>query len=285
MSSFDDLLGRFAKLKIRRFATPGAYLGLDEVDDRDVILLIGSEIPEGAKEGDEVEVFVHLDSEGRPIATTRTSRLELGQVAFLHVTDSTEIGAFVDWGLAKELLVPFKEQTADMNVGDRYAVGLYVDDTGRLAGTMRVTEMLAAGGSKVEWELDEWVEGEAWRNDPEIGLFVILEKAFVGLVPKSEPHGLSRGESSRFRVSNILPDGKVELSLRGHAHEELAGDAARILDVLARPNAPRIGDKSSPEQIRSTFGLSKKAFKRAVGRLLKDRAIEVGDDGFLSKKA
>jgi len=285
MSSFDDLLGHFAKLKIRRFATPGAYLGLDEADDRDVILLIGSEIPEGAKEGDEVEVFVHLDSEGRPIATTRTSRLELGQVAFLQVTDSTEIGAFVDWGLAKELLVPFKEQTADMNVGDRYAVGLYVDDTGRLAGTMRVTEMLGAGGSKVEWELDEWVEGEAWRNDPDIGLFVILEKAFVGLVPRSEPHGLSRGEASRFRVSNILPDGKIELSLRGHAHEELAGDAQRILDVLARPNAPRIGDKSSPEQIRSTFGLSKKAFKRAVGRLLKDRAIDVGDDGFLSKKA
>jgi predicted RNA-binding protein (virulence factor B family) len=284
MSSFDDLLGRFAKLKIRRFATPGAYLGLDEANDRDVILLIGSEIPEGAKEGDEVEVFVHLDSEGRPIATTRTSKLELGQVAFLQVTDSTPIGAFVDWGLAKELLVPFKEQTADMNVGDRYAVGLYVDDTGRLAGTMRVTEMLAAGGTKVEWELDEWVEGEAWRNDPEIGLFVIIEKAFVGLVPKSEPHGLSRGESSRFRVSNILPDGKIELSLRGHAHEELAGDAQRILDVLARPNAPRIGDKSSPEQIRSTFGLSKKAFKRAVGRLLKERVIDVGEDGFLSKK-
>src|SRR4051794_13497512 len=126
--SFVDLLGHFAKLKIRRFATPGAYLSLDEGDDRDVILLIGSEIPEGAKEGDEVDVFVHLDSEGRPIATTRTAKLEVGQVAFLQVTDSTPIGAFVDWGLAKELLVPFKEQTADMNVGDRYAVGLYVDD-------------------------------------------------------------------------------------------------------------------------------------------------------------
>jgi uncharacterized protein len=279
----DDLLGRFATLKIRRFATPGAYLAMDAADDRDVILLIGSEIPEGAKEGDEVEVFVHLDSEGRPIATTRTAKLELGQVAFLQVTDSTPIGAFVDWGLAKELLVPFKEQTADMNVGDRYAVGLYVDDTGRLAGTMRVTEMLASGGTKVEWGLDEWVEGEAWRNDPEIGLFVIVEKAFVGLVPKSEPHGLSRGEAARFRVSNILPDGKIELSLRGHAHEELAGDAQRILEVLSRPNAPRIGDKSTPEEIRATFGLSKKAFKRAVGRLLKERAIAINDAGNLEK--
>lgn len=281
--SLDDLLGRFAKLKIRRFATPGAYLAVDEADDRDVILLIGSEIPEGAKAGDEIDVFVHLDSEGRPIATTRAAKLELGQVAFLQVTECTPIGAFVDWGLAKELLVPFKEQTADMNAGDRYAIGLYVDDTGRLAGTMRVTEMLASGGTKIEWALDEWVEGEAWRNDPEIGLFVIVEKAFVGLVPKSEPHEMSRGEAARFRVSNILPDGRIELSLRGHAHEELAGDAQRILEALSRSNAPRIGDRSTPDEIRAVFGLSKKAFKRAVGRLLKERAVAFDDDGFLIK--
>ncbi len=281
--SFDDLLGRFAKLKIRRFAPPGAYLAIDEADGRDDILLIGSEIPQGAKEGDEVDVFVHLDSEGRPIATTRTAKLELGQVAFLRVTECTPIGAFVDWGLAKELLVPFKEQTADLNPGERYAIGLYVDDTRRLAGTMRVAEMLAAGGPKVEWELDEWVEGEAWRNDPEIGLFVIVEKAFVGLVPKSEPHALSRGEAARFRISNILPDSKIELSLRGHAHEELAGDAQKILDALSRPAPPRIGDRSTPEEIRTVFGLSKKAFKRAVGRLLKERAVDFDDDGHLKK--
>ena len=281
--SLEDLLGRFAKLQIKRIAAPGAYLGRPDGDDRAVLLLIGSETPEGAKVGDEVEVFVHLDSEGRPIATTRLAKLELGQVAFLQVTECTPIGAFVDWGLAKELLVPFKEQTADLNPGDRYAVGLYVDDTGRLAGTMRVSEMLASGGTKVEWELDEWVEGEAWRNDPEIGLFVILEKAFVGLVPRSEPHTLTRGAAARFRVSNILPDGKIELSLRGHAHEELAGDAQRILDVLSRPGAPRLGDKSSPEEIRETFGLSKKAFKRAVGRLLKERAITIDDAGILAK--
>lgn len=274
--SFADLIGRFATLTIRRFGTPGAYLGVDE---RDAVLLIGSEIPEGAKVDDQVDVFVYLDSEGRPIATTRIAKLELGQVAFLEVTETTAIGAFVDWGLQKELLVPFAEQTADMNVGDRYAIGLYLDDTGRLAGTMRVSEML--GSDKVEWKLDEWVEGEAWRNDPDIGLFVIVEKAFVGLVPRTEPHTLKRGEASRFRVSNVLPDGKIELSLRGHAHEELASDAQKILSVLGRAGAPKIGDKSTPEEIRETFGLSKKAFKRAVGRLLKERAVTVDDDGFV----
>ena len=277
-----DLLGRFATLKIERFAAPGAYLTTKRAEDRAVILLLGSEIPPGAKEGDEVHVFVYLDSEGRPIATTHTAKLEVGQVAFLEVMQCTPIGSFVDWGLAKELLVPFAEQTADMNQGQRYAIGLYVDDTGRLAGTMRVSEMLEAG-TGVDWEVDEYVNGEAWRNDPEIGLFVIVEKEFVGLVPKSEPHGLSRGEAARFRVSNVLNDGKIELSLRAHAHQELAGDAQRILEVLSRPNPPRVGDKSSPDEIRQLFGLSKKAFKRAAGRLLKERAVSIDEAGILKR--
>jgi uncharacterized protein len=228
------------------------------------VLLIGSEIPEGAKESDELDVFVYRDSEGRLLATTRKPKVELGQVAFLEVTSTTDFGAFVDWGLPRDLLVPFAQQTTELTVGARHPVGLYIDDTGRLAGTMRVSEML--GMERVEWQLDEWVDGEAWRNDPEIGLFVIVERAFVGLVPATEPHRLARGEASRFRVSNVLPDGKIELSLRGHAHEELARDANHILLTLGRSGAPRIGDKSSPEDIRTAFGLSKKAFKRAVGR-------------------
>jgi len=279
-----DLLGRFASLKIKRFATPGAFLdvsGARDGGDDDVVLLIGSEIPAGAKEGDSVDVFVHLDSEGRPIATTRIAKLELGQVAFLEVTENTSFGSFVDWGLAKELLVPFAEQTTDLRVAERYAIGLYLDDTGRLAGTMKISEMLGggAGAEKVEWKLDEWVEGQAWRKEPGIGLFVIVEKAFVGLLPESEPHSLSRGEAARFRVTNVLPDGKIELSLRGHAHEEIAGDAARILKELSRSGARAIADKASPEEIRDRFGLSKKAFKRAVGRLLKERAVDIDESG------
>ena len=288
-----ELLGRFASLKIKRFATPGAFLDVSDVSDAsddaatstagddDVVLLIGSEIPAGAKEGDEVDVYVHLDSEGRPIATTRTAKLELGQVAFLRVTENTAFGSFVDWGLAKELLVPFAEQTADMNVGDRYAVGLYIDGSGRLAGTMKISEMLGGrpGDEKVEWKLDEWVAGEAWRKEPGIGLFVIVENGFVGLLPENEPHALSRGEAARFRVTNVLPDGKIELSLRGHAHEEIEGDAARILKELSRQGAAPVMDKASPEEIRERFGLSKKAFKRAVGRLLRERTVDIDDSG------
>ena len=275
----DELLGHHVTLTIRRFGSPGALLAVNE---REEILLLGSEIPEGAEVGDEVDVFVYLDSEARPLATTRVAKLELGEVAFLEVTEVTRFGAFVDWGMPKELLVPFAEQTAEMRPGARYPIGLYIDDSGRFAGTMRVSEMLSSGGTDVEWKEDEWVEGEAWRNEPEIGLFVIVERAFVGLVPSSEPHSLSRGEAARFRVTNVLHDGKIELSLRRHAHEELADDAKAILEALTRPGAPRIGDKSSPDEIRDAFGISKKAFKRAVGRLLKDRSVVIDGDGMLA---
>ncbi|WP_437672643.1 CvfB family protein [Sorangium sp. So ce131] len=278
---YGDLLGRVVTLEVRRFGPPGAFLSLDPRDlrpDAPVVLLPGSEVPGGAQEGDAIEVFVYLDSEDRPVATARRPRLALGEVAFLRVTDVAPFGAFVDWGLPKELLVPHAEQTRDLRVGELHPIGLLVDRTGRLAGTMRVSEMLRDKG---DFDLDEWVEGEAWRKDPEIGVFVIVERRFVGLLPASEPHALSRGEAARFRVTSVLPDGKIELSLRGHAHEELENDAQVILARLSAPGAPRVGDRSSPEEIRAIFGLSKKAFKRAAGRLLKQRAVTVDGEGFL----
>ena len=277
----EDLLGRLVTLLVRRFGSPGAFLAIDADDLRPnapTILLPGGEAPEGTQEGDELEVFVYLDSEDRPIATTRAPKLMLDEVAFLTVTDVTPFGAFVDWGLMKELLVPHAEQTRDMHVGARHPIGLFVDDTGRLAGTMRVSEMLRGSG---EFQLDEWVDGEAWRSEPGLGVFIIVERRFVGLVPAGEPNTLARGDAARFRVASVLPDGKIELSLRGHAHEELEKDAQTVLETLARPRTPRVGDASSPEEIRKIFGLSKKVFKRAVGRLLKQGAVTVDNEGFL----
>ncbi|MBA3454814.1 MAG: nucleic acid-binding protein [Deltaproteobacteria bacterium] len=273
-----ELLGNRLTLKIRRFADPGAYLVPDDATPDDVaILLPAREVPDDAREGDDVLVFVHLDSEDRPIATTREPKLTLGEVTFLEVTATTPIGAFVDWGLPKELLIPFAQQSRELFVGERQPIGLYVDNTGRLAGTMFVTDLLSHRPPKVE--LDEWVEGEAWRNDPDIGLFAILERSYVGLVPASEPHKLKRGEVAKFRVSSILPDGKLVLSLRQQAHKEIESDAGRILAVLNRVDPPRVGDKSDPETIRTLFGLSKKAFKRAVGRLLKEGTVIIDDTG------
>jgi predicted RNA-binding protein (virulence factor B family) len=277
----DDLLGHHATLPIRRFAAAGAVLAVDPGDpdpDALTVLLPSAEVPADARAGDAVRVFVHLDSEERPIATTRVPKLALGEVTFLTVTACTEIGAFVDWGLGKELLVPFAEQSRELFVGERQPIGLYLDRSRRLAGTMYVSDLF---GDRRRVARDEWIEGEAWRNDPDIGLFVILERAFVGLVPASEPHALHRGQAARFRVAETLPDGKLVLSLRQHAYQELAGDAANILAVLARPEAPQVGDRSDPEAIRALFGLSKKAFKRAVGHLLKTGAVTIDRTGFV----
>jgi uncharacterized protein len=277
-----ELLGHSARLELARVTTPGAFLALSSGDlgeGAPVVLLPRGEIPEGAAVGDPLPVFIYLDSEGRPIATTRKPKLELGEVAFLKVTACTSFGAFVDWGLPKELLVPFAQQTRELRVGDSIPIGLYIDPSGRLAGTMRVTEMLAREATG--FELDEWVEGEAWRYQPELGLFVIVRRRFLGLVPKDEPHAVRPGQAARFRVSNLFDDGKMELSLRGQAHQEIAGDARKLLELLAAPGAPRVGDRSSPEQIRRIFGLSKKAFKRAVGSLLKQRKISIDAAGFV----
>jgi predicted RNA-binding protein (virulence factor B family) len=270
----ESVLGRTVDLPIARIEPPGAYMALRPGDPKSpAILLPGSELDAKSKRGDVLSVFVHRDSQGRPLATRKSPRVRLGEVAFLEVTARSEIGVFVDWGLPKELLVPFAEETTEMRVGQRYAVGLYVDSSKRLAGTMRVAEMLSA---KPRYEVDAWVDGEAWRDVPEIGLFVIVEKKHVGLVPRDEPHSLKPGDAARFRVSHVHLDRKIELSLRGHVHEEIERDANAIFAALESGGAP-ISERASPEEIRARFGLSKKAFKRAVGRLMKDGRVELVD--------
>ena len=280
---FKSLLGRPTTLTVRRFTPSGAFLGdpADPTPEAPCLLLIGSEIPLGAQVGDALDVFVYLDSQDRPLATTRTPKLNLGEVAFLRVTSCTSFGAFVDWGLAKDLLVPFKEQTRELHVGSREPIGVYLDDSGRLAGTMRIAELLDL--EPADFTEDQWLEGEAWRNDPDVGLFAILERRYLGMVPASEPHRLTRGQAARFRVSHLHSDGKVELSLRAHAHEELENDAETVLRIIAKPDTPLVGDHSPPEQLREVFGLSKKAFKRAAGRLLKAGLVTLDAQGCLIK--
>jgi predicted RNA-binding protein (virulence factor B family) len=266
--SIEELLGKRVLLTVRRMGPPGAFLAIDEDPDGFCVLLPHTELPDLERDpepGDEIEVFLYLDSNDRPVATKRTPALMLDEVTFLEVSDTTKFGAFFEWGLPKQLLVPFAEQTCELAVGDVHPIGLVCDNSGRLSGTMRIRELLHEGG---DFRVDEWVDGEAWRQEPGIGVFVILERRFVGLLPEREPHRLSRGQAASFRIANVWPDGKLELSLRGLAHDELAADAACVLRVLAA-RAPQVSDHSPPDLIRHEFGLSKKAFKRAVGSLLK----------------
>ncbi len=203
-----EYLGCVVQLKVLRFTPHGAFLSLDAEADQDsaAILLPGGEVPQGVNVGDGVDVFIYLDSEDRPIATTREPLLSLGQVAFLRVSDLTPIGAFMDWGLAKELLLPYGEHTRDIHIGERHPVGLTIDNTGRLLGTMRVTEMLK---QRPPFEMGEWVQGEAWRKEPQLGAFIIVERQYVGLLPIEEAESLARGQPGTFRVTRVKKDGKI----------------------------------------------------------------------------
>ncbi len=201
-------------------------------------------------------------------------------MALLRITGVTHFGAFADWGLPKDLLVPLAEQTSPLEAGARVAIGLVLDGQGRPTGTQRVSELLATPRDMAQ---NDWVEGEVWRDEPGVGLFVILRRRYLARVPATEPHRLQPGDAARFRVVSILPDGKVDLSLRGPAVDEMETDARAVLAVLARPRPPRVGDASSPEEIRALFGISKKAFKRAVGRLLKQEAVRIDEDGTVQR--
>lgn len=275
--SLSDLVGRVVPFTVLRAEAGELGLGLSDSDEP-LLWLPKEGSPPGTLPGAQLQLFVHLNAEGRPVATTLLPKLSLGEVAFLEITGITHFGAFAAWGLPKDLLVPSAEQVGDLKIGERHPIGLILDPRGRLTGTQRITEMLELPEGLAQ---NDWVEGEAWRNEPEIGLFVILQKRFVGRVPASEPHTLKRGQAARFRVTAVLPDGKVALSLRRSAFDELESDAERVLAVLSEPKAPEVGDSSAPELIRSRFGLSKKAFKRAVGRLLKQGIVTLNDRGFV----
>lgn len=264
--SFERELGQVVRLLVVAVGRDGIWLARPTAPQGDTIRLAVDDVRTSVVAGDTPEVFLGEDRTGRPIATRRRPRIALGEVSFLTVTASSALGAFVDWGLSEPLLVPREEQTWDMVRGDRYPVGLILAASGHLIGTMRVAEMLHGVGAFTE---GEWVRGEAWRHDEQRGVFVILQRRYVGLLPSEEPHSLAEGEEADFRIAQCLSDGKVVLSLRRHAHEEISRDAQHVLTVLSEENAPAMGDDSSPEQIRLRFGLSKKAFKRAVGRLLR----------------
>ncbi len=216
------------------------------------------------------------------MAAGSKARLALGEVDVLTVVDVTPFGAFVDCGLPKDLLVPLKEQTRPMRVGDRYAIGLYRDRTDRLAGTMRVAEMLQPAR---RFAPDEWVAGVAWREEPGLGLFVIVEKRSLALVPATEPHDLRTGDAATFRVVHMHADGKVEVSLRRRKEDAIDEDAEKLAALLVALPGLDLGDASSPERIRAAVGISKKAFKRAAGRLLRTGRATIDEGGFLRVNA
>ena len=271
-------LGEYQELKITKKVDFGVYLG--EGEER--VLLPKKEVPEGAEAGDALRVFLYKDSRDRMIATRREPKVTLGKVALLTVKEVGRIGAFLDWGLEKDLLLPFREQTRKVKAGEECLAALYIDKSQRLCATMNVYHYL---GTNSPYQIGDQVRGRIYETSDNFGLFVAVEDQYSGLIPKWEAsEGLAVGDVVEARVTKVKEDGKLDLSLRDKAYLQMDRNANLVMQVIEEfEGVLPFNDRVSPEIIKREFGLSKNAFKRAVGRLLKQGKIEITENRILKK--
>ena len=267
-------LGENQVLTVVKKVDFGVYLGSEE----ERVLLPKKQVPEGIEPGDPIEVFLYKDSDDRLIATINQPKIQLGELAVLEVIDTGKFGAFLDWGLEKDLFLPFKQQTAKIEKGDKCLVSLYVDKSERLCATMRVYELLS---KESPYKKDDEVEGIVYDISEKFGTFVAVDNQFSALIPKRETFGNFKvGQIVRARVTAVKPDGKLDLSVKGKIPMQMDKDAELILNrIEACGGKIPFNDKADAEVIKEEFYMSKNAFKRAVGRLLKEKKIEITETG------
>ena len=267
-------LGEKQKMTVVKSVDFGVYVAPDAEQKEERVLLPKKQVPQGTGIGDELEVFIYRDSNDRLIATTNEVRLTLGEVALLRVSQVGKIGAFLDWGLEKDLFLPFREQTKLLNAGDDCLVALYIYKSDRLCATMKVYTYLSADSG---YKKDDRVEGHVYEISKNFGAFVAVDDKFSGLIPAKEIYGdLQVGELVSARVTGVKEDGKLDLSIREKAYLQIGKDAARILEVLKEYDGVLpFNDKASPETIKREMQMSKNEFKRAVGHLLKAGKITI----------
>jgi len=272
-------LGKINTLTIKRFAPPGAYL-IDLQENE--ILLPNKYLTPEMEEGTEVEVFVMKDSSERMVAVTETPHVLLGDFAFLNVVEVNPYGAFVDWGLDKDLFVPFAEQRQRLEIGDRYLFTLLYDfETDRLFGSMKVKKVLEScqdmslEGQEVDLLI--WDEGKLGRN-------VIVNNRYEGLIFRDHLNQLLESEQiCKGYVAKVREDGKLDIRLEVPNDSRYDAAEQKILDMLADNDGfLALTDKSDPEEVRAVLGLSKKTFKQAIGKLYKHRRIALEADGLRS---
>lgn len=252
----------------------GVYLAESPKDTENRVLLPARQVPEGTAVGDPLEVFLYKDSRDRLIATTNTPKLVMGEAAELTVAQTGKIGAFLDWGLEKDLLLPFRQQVKKVKEGDRVLVSLYVDKSERLCATMNVYHNLQ---SDSPYHTGDQVTGRAYASSEEFGVFVAVDNRYSALIPKKELYGqVLLGEDVRARVTKVQPDGRLVLSIREKSCLQMQEDAEKILELLdSYDGVLPFNDKVSPAIILRETGMSKNEFKRAVGHLLKAGKIEI----------
>lgn len=278
MMTLEKGLGKRQMLRVVKLVDFGVYLGSEE----EKVLLPKKQVPEGTRIGDELEVFLYKDSSDRLIATTAEPALTLGGLAALTVADTGRVGAFLEWGLEKDLLLPFKEQTAKVEKGDKVLVALYVDKSRRLCATMKVYDRLQKDSP---YKKDDHVSGTVYEFSDNFGVFVAVDNRYSALIPKREAFGsLKVGDKVQARVVKVHEDGKLDLSIREKAFIQMDADAAAIVRRMEEYGGELpFTDKAEPELIQKEFGLSKNAFKRAVGRLLKEGKVEIRKSSIVLK--
>lgn len=272
-------IGEVLNLYVVKILKQGAYLAKDSSsrDIKEQILLPAKEIPEGADVGDEIQVFIYKDSQDRPIATSSLPLLSVGQYGKVTVCDVGKIGAFVDIGLPKDILLPFKEQTYRVKKGDEIIAALYVDKSQRLAATMKLYHYLRMDSP---YKAGDDVSGVLYEISGNFGAFVAVDGLYSGLIPKKDFSGEAKeGDHVNCRVTRVLEDGKLNLSIRDKAYAMIEPDSEAVMEVLMEYGGVLpFTDKSDPEIIRHEMSMSKAAFKRAVGHLLKAGKIEISSE-------
>ncbi len=268
-------IGRANNLKVVREVDFGVYLDGEELGE---ILMPGKYIPEGCKVGDYIEVFVYLDSEDRLVATTERPYAEVGDFAFLKVVDTGPVGAFLGWGLMKDLLVPFREQKEKMAEGKRYVVFVYLDPSNRIAASSRVERFL--GKKPASFQTDEEVELLIF-DETDIGYKAIINDTHEGVLYRNEVfQGLKKGQQIRGFIKKVRDDGKIDLSLQKRGMGKVGELSEKILKALKEQGGfLSVTDKSLPKDISALFGCSKNTYKKAIGGLYKKRLITIEESG------
>lgn len=271
-------LGKYQSLEVTKKTDFGLYLSEPGSDGKHKVLLPQKEVPEGTVVGDTLKVFIYKDSEDREIATTSNVPVSIGEVALLRVKEVSKIGAFLDWGLMKDLLLPYKEQTTKIEEDSQVLITLYVDKSKRLCATMKVYDFLSTDSP---YKTDDLVTGTVYDIIDAFGIFVAVDNKYSAMLPNNEVFtSLKIGDNIQARVTKVREDGKLTLSLRDKSYRQMDKDSELIIEKLknAGGNLP-YSDKSDPDEIKSVFGISKNAYKRAIGRLYKAGTITITDDG------
>ena len=266
-------LGKRQELTVVKRMKFGVYLA-EGKDAEERVLLPVKEVPDETEIGDRIEVFLYLESKDRMIATRREPYAELGGIAVMEVKEVSNIGAFLDWGLEKDLLLPFKEQSRRVAQGEKVLAAVYLDKSRRFCATMNVYEYLETDSP---YQKDDRVTGTIYETEGNFGVFVAVDNRYSGLIPKREAAGSYRiGDTIQVRVTAVKPDGKLDLSPNERVEVQMDKDAELVMKVIEEyEGVLPFGEKVSPEIIKREFGISKAAFKRAVGRLYKQGRIQI----------